>query len=103
MYHANQSLAQRYLRCNADSMSSMLNSKRNATKFQQTDKKYFFGQKHLGATTVKVDIFLFNSALASYGVLLKRKISPLGMCSKQMPVHQSSISSQLETSAARAY
>ena len=43
----------------------MLNSKHNATKFKQTGKKNFFGPKHFGATTVKVDIFLFNSALAS--------------------------------------
>jgi hypothetical protein len=54
----------------------MLNSKRNATKFKQTDKKYFFGQKHLGATTVKVDIFLFNSALASLrGAVEKKNIA----------------------------
>ncbi|MDX2069737.1 MAG: hypothetical protein SFV55_15015 [Haliscomenobacter sp.] len=61
---------------NAGAVSSMLNSKRNATKFKQTDKKYFFGQKHLGATTVKVDIFLFNSALANLrGAVEKKNIA----------------------------
>jgi hypothetical protein len=53
----------------------MLNSKLNATKFKQTDKKNFFGQKHLGATTVKVAIFLFNSALAFIRGVVEKKNS----------------------------